>query len=76
MYSLSDKKTPVYSDECYKCNCEDIGSTGEDCAVKNGQCPCQKGKSGAKDVVGRRCDTCQDRQGEIVNGRGCVGECA
>ena len=65
---------PEYSEGCFRCDCEPIGSTGEYCAVKNGQCPCQKGKDGAKDVVGRRCNQCVDKQGQIVNGRGCVGK--
>ena len=71
---LGSKRTPEFSDGCFKCECEPIGSTGEYCAVEGGQCPCHKGQNGAKDVVGRRCNECQDKQGQIVNGRGCVGE--
>jgi len=68
------KRTPEFSDGCFKCECEALGSTGEYCAVEGGQCPCQKGQNGAKNVVGRRCNECEDKQGQIVNGRGCVGE--
>ena len=64
----------MFSDGCFKCDCEGIGSTGDYCNVENGQCPCQKGRRGAKDVVGRRCDTCEDKQGEIISGKGCVGK--
>ena len=43
--------------------------------MEGGQCPCQEGQKGAKNVVGRRCNQCEDKQGQIVSGRGCVGEC-
>ena len=42
--------------------------------MEGGQCPCQEGQKGAKNVVGRRCNECEDKQGQIVSGRGCVGE--
>ena len=32
-----------------------------------------EGPSG-KNVVGRRCNQCEDKQGQIVSGRGCVGK--
>ncbi|PFX21141.1 Cadherin EGF LAG seven-pass G-type receptor 2 [Stylophora pistillata] len=64
---------PVFSDGCFRCDCAEIGSTGEQCATENGQCPCLKGRRGGKDVVGRRCNQCEDKQGQIVSGRGCVG---
>ncbi|KAJ7355115.1 hypothetical protein OS493_027904 [Desmophyllum pertusum] len=70
--SVSSKSTQEFSDGCFKCDCERIGSTGESCAVENGQCPCQEGNKGGKDVVGRRCNQCEDKQGQIVSGRGCV----
>ncbi|XP_078343214.1 cadherin EGF LAG seven-pass G-type receptor 1-like [Oculina patagonica] len=69
---MGGKSIPEFSDGCSRCDCEAIGSTGEYCAVVNGQCPCQKGKDGAKDVVGRRCNQCENKQGQIVSGRGCV----
>ena len=69
------KRIPEFSDGCFKCECEATGSTGEYCSVKGGQCPCQEGQKGAKNVVGRRCNQCEDKQGQIVRFRGCVGEC-
>ena len=68
------KRTPEFSDGCFKCDCEPVGSTGEHCTIGGGQCPCQEGQNGAKNVVGRRCNECEDKQGQIVSGRGCVGE--
>ena len=65
---------PVFSDGCFRCDCEEIGSTGDQCATENGQCPCLKGRRGGKNVVGRRCNQCEDKQGQIVSGRGCVGK--
>ena len=65
----------MFSEDCFKCDCESVGSTGDYCNVQNGQCPCQRGRHGARDVIGRRCDTCEDKQGEIISGKGCVGEC-
>ena len=65
---------PVFSDGCFRCDCEEIGSTGDQCATENGQCPCLRGRRGGKNVVGRRCNQCEDKQGQIVSGRGCVGK--
>lgn len=71
-YSKGSQKSPIFSEGCFSCDCEGIGSTADTCKVANGQCPCRLGRGGAKDVIGRRCDTCKDKQGEIVRGKGCV----
>ncbi|CAH3162846.1 unnamed protein product, partial [Pocillopora meandrina] len=63
---------PLFSDGCFRCDCEEIGSTCDQCAAENGQCPCLKGRRGGKNVVGRRCNQCEDKQGQIVSGGGCV----
>ena len=65
---------PVFSDGCVKCDCEETGSTGDECATENGQCPSLSGQRGGKNVVGRRCNQCKDKQGQTVSGRGCVGK--
>ena len=65
---------PVFSDDCIRCDCEEIGSIGDHCATENGQCPCLKGRRGGKNMVGRCCNQCEEKQGQIVSDRGCVGK--
>ena len=52
---------------CSKCLCDPYGSRRDQgCESIGGQCPCLPG------VIGRRCDMCREKQGEITrNGKGC-----
>ena len=51
---------------CEQCRCDDLGSASQVCEPIGGQCPCLPG------VIGRECDMCQAKQGEITqSGKGC-----
>ena len=52
---------------CYSCDCDPVGSTGEDCDVTTGQCSCKA------NVIGRRCDQC-DAGFYDLGIDGCKGE--
>ncbi|XP_028397978.1 cadherin EGF LAG seven-pass G-type receptor 2-like [Dendronephthya gigantea] len=53
-------------DVCEQCRCDDLGSANQMCEPIGGQCPCLPG------VIGRECDMCQAKQGEITqSGKGC-----
>ena len=48
------------------CQCDPLGSVNQMCQPIGGQCPCLPG------VIGRVCDMCQAKQGEITqNRKGC-----